>query len=252
MDVIIKALVAQCEELRELGAPLRTEDWNRQSRCDDWTLADVVLHLAQTNELATASLQDRFQEVVDEFVRVGGAAATSVDDAADVRVALERNASAADIFDRWSASADDLLAALRSADPHARVTWVAGRLSAHTLATTRLAETWIHTGDVACGLGVAPTLTPQLRHIVRLAWRTLPYAFSQAGRSMSGPVALDLAGANGERWTFGLQDAPVTTITGDALELCLVAGRRLEPTSTSLRADGPDGDAVLALIRTYA
>jgi hypothetical protein len=48
----------------------------------------------------------------------------------------------------------------------------------------------------------------------------------------------------------------VTTVRGDAVEFCLVAGRvagrRLDPAKTSLVADGPDATAVLALVRTYA
>ena len=75
------------------------------------------------------------------------------------------------------------------ADPHARVTWVAGELSARTLATTRLAETWIHTGDVAPAFG-SSSPTVRLWHIARLAWRTLPYAFARPGAT--GPVAFEL------------------------------------------------------------
>ena len=251
MDVIIEALVDQFDELRRLTSGLDDGGWAVASRCDGWTLSDVMLHLAQTNELAIASLQDRFESQVGEFVR-GGGAAGSVDAAADVSVSLERGAPGPAILDRWLRSADDLLAELRNIDPRTRVVWVAGELSAHTLATTRLAETWIHTGDVAFGLGITATLTPQLRHIARLAWRTLPYAFAQAGRTMSGPVALDLDGVDNERWTFGIDDDPLTTITGSALDLCLVAGRRVAPDATSLHGIGPDTDDVLAVIRTFA
>jgi hypothetical protein len=44
----------------------------------------------------------------------------------------------------------------------------------------------------------------------------------------------------------------VTTIRGDGIELCLVAARRLDPADTELSGDGPDVDAVLELVRTYA
>ncbi len=64
-----------------------------------------------------------------------------------------------------------------------RVTWVSGQLSLHTLTATRLSEAWIHTGDIASALGVDLAPTDRLRHIARLAWRTLPYAFDRAGRS---------------------------------------------------------------------
>jgi uncharacterized protein (TIGR03084 family) len=129
---------------------------------------------------------------------------------------------------------------------------VAGELSVRTLVTTRLAETWIHTGDVADGLGVELQPTTRLEHIARLAWRTLPYAFARSGRELAGPVGFDLKGPNGDPWEFLPDEAPVTTIRGAGAELCLVAARRAEPGETSLTGDGPDADAVLELVRTYA
>ena len=44
----------------------------------------------------------------------------------------------------------------------------------------------------------------------------------------------------------------MTTVRGSAAELCDVAGRRVEPAATDLVAEGPDGAAVLELVRTYA
>ena len=104
--------------------------------------------------------------------------------------------------------------------------WVAGELSVRTLATTRLAECWIHTGDVADALGVELVPADRLFHIARLAWRTLPYAFANAGREMHGPVALELRSSTGAEWNFTPDAEPLTVVRGDALELCLVAGRR--------------------------
>ena len=142
--------------------------------------------------------------------------------------------------------------AFAAGDPHLRVTWVSGRLSLQTLATTRLSECWIHSGDIASALGVELASTDRLRHIARLAWRTLPYAFERADTTMQGPVALELTGPNGDAWHFR-PDAPArTTIRGSAAEFCDVAARRVEPAGTSLTGDGPDVASVLRLVRTYA
>ncbi len=127
-----------------------------------------------------------------------------------------------------------------------------GQLSLQTLATTRLAECWIHTGDIASALGVELVPTDRIRHIARLAWRTLPYAFEEAGLSPRGPVALSLIGPGGDRWEFIPEDPPLTTISGSAAEFCEVAGRRIAPDQTDLVGIGPDAEAVLRLVRTYA
>ncbi len=168
-------------------------------------------------------------------------------------VAAEGRLSPQQRFDRWRRSADDLVGVLGDTDPHARLTWVAGELAARTLATTRIAETWIHTTDVAFALGHPVTATSRLRPIARLAWRTLPYAFARSDRRLSGPVAFELQGPDDERWEFAPEgEQPSTRIFGPALDLCLVAGRRARPEDTRLRGEGPDSDAVLELIRTYA
>ena len=123
--------------------------------------------------------------------------------------------------------------------------------AARTLCTTRLSETWIHTTDIAHGLGVEVEPTARLWHIARLVHRTIPYAFHRAGQPAPGPVRFDLMGPDGSTWTFGDDDA-ATVVRGPAHELCLVAGQRAEAANTTLAATGPDADSVLALVRTFA
>jgi uncharacterized protein (TIGR03084 family) len=251
MDEIVAALAEQQAELTGLLGDLDEADWRRPSRCDGWSVADVVLHVAQTNELAIGSAAARFDDAVHALTE-GLGRTGDVDDAADAMVERERGMAGAGVLRRWQDGADTLLEALRRIDPHERVQWVAGQLSARTLATTRLAETWIHTGDVADAFGIVLPAADRLRHIARLAWRTVPYAFAREGRELTGPVAFLLRGPGGATWDFVPDDAAVTTITGNALELCLVAARRLDPDATALRGEGPDARAVLELVRTYA
>jgi uncharacterized protein (TIGR03084 family) len=162
-----------------------------------------------------------------------------------------RGPSGAEIFQRWKDNAAALRQALREVDPHARLTWVAGELSVRTLAVTRISECWIHTGDVAGALDLPLPPTDRLWHIARLAWRTVPYAFTRAGKTLTGPVTFELTGPAGEPWHFESEGA-VTFVRGTALDLCNVAGRRALPHEVGLRADGPDAEAVLDLVRTFA
>jgi uncharacterized protein (TIGR03084 family) len=251
VDKIVAALAAQQDDLSALVAPLDDAGWQTPSRCDGWSVADVVLHLAQTNEMAIASVQGRYAEVV-EALTAGLGAASSVDEGAALMVANERGLPPAAVRDRWQQSADTLRRELDACDPGRRVTWVAGQMSARTLATTRLAETWIHTGDVAVPLGHDAAADDRLWHIARLAWRMLPYAFAQAGRELAGPVEFHLAAPNGDTWHFAPDADPVTAIEGSAVELCEVAGQRADAADTGLAGRGPDAAAVLALVRTFA
>lgn len=250
MKEILDDLAAQHSELWSLLEPLDETQWSRPSPCEGWDIVDVVLHLHQTDRLAIASVRGDLGTDLAGFFGAGGE--TAVDDAAAASVASERGATGSAVGAQWSASAAELRDALAGVDPSARLQWVAGQLSARTLAATRLAECWIHTGDVGAALGVVVAPTNRLRHIARLAWRTLPYAFARAGRELAGPVAFDLVAPDGAHWSYGLDDTPVTVVRGSAAELCAVAGRRRTPEDTALRATGPDAVTVLELVRTYA
>jgi uncharacterized protein (TIGR03084 family) len=249
VDEILSDLAAQHEELDAILAGLAEHDWARPSACEGWTVADVVVHLTQSDDGAVASVEGRLPEDGLGLAREGPA---NVDEWAEQMVERERGTPPAEVLERWRTTTAAMRDAFARCDPSARVPWVTGRLSARTLATTRLAECWIHTGDVEAALGRSPSASPRLRHLARLAWRTLPYAFAQAGRELSGPVAFQLLGPQGERWDLVPPEDPVTVVRGDALDLCLVAARRRDPADTGLTAEGPDAEAVLELVRTYA
>ncbi len=255
MDTVVAELAAQQAELAGLLDGLDDTGWQAPTRCEGWDVADVVLHLAQSDELAVLSATGRFAEAGRHGAGRAdddSPPATSVDEVVARLVDEERGLSGPVIRDRWAATASRLVDTLDAMDLSTRVPWVAGELSARSLATTRLAESWIHAGDVADALGTALAPSDRLRSIARLAWRTLPYAFATAGRSPAGPVAFLLTSPSGEAWDFLPDGEAVTTITGPAVDLCEVAARRMDPDSTALRGEGPDAAAVLALVRTYA
>ncbi|MDQ2709754.1 MAG: maleylpyruvate isomerase family mycothiol-dependent enzyme [Actinomycetota bacterium] len=251
MQTIVAALTEQHRELDEVLSALAPADWKGASRCPGWTIADVVLHLAQTDELAAASGHGRPAEVAPAWLTAGG----DVDARAAESVERDRGASGAAVYERWRAAARSVRTMFAGVDPSRRMLWVVGELPARTLATTRLAEAWIHTGDVLEPLGVKQPATDRLWHIARLAWRTLPYAFARNGSELSGPVALALTAPDGSDWTFGLAPSdptPATTVRGPALDFCLVAAQRLAAPASALTAQGPDANPVLTLVRTFA
>lgn len=252
MEEELEALGHQQRELTGMLAPLSDADWSRPSACDGWTVGDVVLHLIQTNDMAIASAEDRFDEVLTSPLYAPDDSVSSLDDMVDLAVQRARGSSPSELLAQWSAGCERLRTSLVAAGEHARLPWIVGTLSARTLATTRLAETWIHTGDVAAGLGVEQSPGDPLRLIARLAWRTLPHAFGREGLPAPGPVGFDLEGPSGEAWAFGMDDSPPTVIAGSAVDLCRVASKRSSAADTDLVGTGPDAAEVLQLVRTWA
>ena len=243
------ALAGEQDALAEMVVPLGPAELGAPSRCPGWSVADVLVHLAQTNELAVASVRGQLDEAAAAGPDVTSAA--DVDEWAARAVDVERPDDPTEARDRWLASAAAQHRAFAGCDPSARVLWVSGELAARSLATTRLAETWIHGTDIAVGLGTELRPTDRLWHIARLAHRTLPYAFGRAGREAPGPIAFVLTGPDGAQWAFGDPGAP-TTIRGSAVELCEIAGQRRAAADSSLLAEGPDAEAALAAMRTFA
>lgn len=249
---VLEALRDQVAELDSLVAGLDELAWHQPSRCADWDLCDVVLHLAQTDELAAASVRGEFDQAFTAFVAELPPTA-DVEAGAGLAVERDRGVAGYRVLARWRAAAADQLAAFAATPAEARVRWVAGELAARSLATTRLAECWIHTEDVAVGMHRELPPTDRLWNVAWLAWRTLPYAAARAGTTLEGAVAFELDAPSDGTWRFGRHDDPaVTVVRGPAVELCRVAGQRLDAAATSLVADGPDADTVLRVVRTFA
>ncbi len=240
---IIDDLVAEQDRLEEILAGLPESAWLAPSAAAGWSVADVVLHLAQSEEAVAATAAGL------GLSRPAGGA-DSVDQVMDQLVRAER-ASPAVVFGRWRQARRAAVDALLEADPGQPLTWVEAPLKPATLATTRLAEHWAHGLDITGPLGIAYPDTDRLRHVVWLAHRTLPYALSLAG-APPGDVYADLTAPDGvARWQFGPADAE-SAITGPAGDFARVAAQRLAPADAALTATGPLGPPALRVVRTYA
>lgn len=254
MEAVVTGLGEQHGVLERLLAPLGPDEWSRPSPdCPGWTVADLVLHLAQADEWVMAGPTEGNAAAA---VRMAGGSASpgdTTDDTVDRMVANERGASPQQALTRWRESSSALREFFLARDPREPLPWIFGALPARTLATTRLVECWIHTRDVANALGTTAHDGDQLWHVARLAWRTLPFVSAQAGHPEISPecVRLNLTAPDSDdRWTFGPDDA-ATSISGTALDFCLVAARRVDPSTTALVARGPGAESVLSLVRTW-
>ncbi|HVF52897.1 MAG TPA: maleylpyruvate isomerase family mycothiol-dependent enzyme [Actinomycetota bacterium] len=242
----LSALSDEQDRLEEVLGSLDESAWRHASACPGWTITDVVLHLAQTEEGVTTSITG------EGLTALPSVEASSVDELMAGWVQQDRATPPPEVFERWRVARRAALDALRSADPSRALTWVAAPLKPRTLATTRLSEHWIHALDITGPLGVPYPDTDRLWHIARLAHRTLPYAFMQAGAGEAPSVRAVLRSPGGEEWSFGSDDAQCR-VEGTAGEFCRVAGRRLAPEEApTLTAQGERAKDVLSLIRTYA
>jgi uncharacterized protein (TIGR03084 family) len=240
---IFDDLEAELDRLDEILSGLSDDQWAVPSLAAGWSVADVVLHLAQSEESVVA---------VTTGAGIGERppAGMSVDQAMDYLVSAQR-AEPSEVFGRWQAARLAAVAALRSADPARPLEWIEAPLKPATMATTRLAETWAHALDITEPLGIDLPDTDRLAHIAWLAHRSLAYAFTLAGEG-SQPIHCRLITPDGLAvWEYGSAGAE-SGITGMAGEFCRVAAQRLAPEQSGLQASGPHGDLALRIVRTYA
>jgi uncharacterized protein (TIGR03084 family) len=239
---IFDDLEAEEERLQDILERLDESQWATESGAPGWSVADVVLHLAQSEEGVVAT-------VTGVGVDMRPESGASVDDQMARLVESQRDAPDR-IFQRWRTARVAALAELRGADPSRQLSWIETPLKPATLATTRLAEHWAHALDITRPLGIDLPDTDRLRHVAWLAHRSLAYAFALAGQP-DQQVYCKLTGPGGDIWEYGPRDA-ASSISGSAGAFCRVAAQRLAPDQSGLRAEGPHGAAALSVLRTYA
>jgi uncharacterized protein (TIGR03084 family) len=240
---IFDDLEAEQDRLEEILTGLGDDQWAAPSAAAGWSVTDVVLHLAQTEEGVVASVGGAALRPVSE-------SGATVDQLADDMVRAQR-AEPAVVFERWRGARRAAVRALRAADPGQPLPWVEAPMKPATLATTRLAEHWAHGLDITGPLNIAFPDTGRLRNVAWLAHRTLPYAFALAGEG-APDVRCDLTAPDGvTSWQFG-PDTAASAISGPAGDFCRVAAQRLSPERSALTATGPHGAPALSLLRTYA
>ena len=142
--------------------------------------------------------------------------------------------------------------ALAAVPPGTRLPWFGPPMSAATLATARLMETWAHGEDVADALGVRREPTHRLRHVAHIGVRTRDFSFRTRGlEPPAEEFRVVLEGPGGEEWTWGPADAR-QCVTGPALDFCHAVTQRRHRADLALAATGPDADRWLDIAQAFA
>jgi uncharacterized protein (TIGR03084 family) len=245
-DIIFADLETELDRLEAILDDLDDDAWRSPSAAEGWSVADVMLHLAQTEEGVVAAIAASEERPAEARPEGGG----TTDERMELMVAAQRSEPAV-VFERWRVARRAALDAMRNADPERRVAWAAWPLKPATLATTRLAEHWAHALDIVEPLAISFPDTDRLRHIAWLGHGSLPYAFGLIGEPARA-VRCDLTAPDGESiWTFGPPDAD-SGISGPAGVFCRVGAQRLAPAESGLVTSGPWGAAALGVLRNYA
>jgi uncharacterized protein (TIGR03084 family) len=254
--VELNALVADLQdegaEIDGLVGGLDRSAWATPTPAVGWTVAHQIAHLAWTDQRALLAARDadafhaevvhyagivppdRLDELVDQFAWEGA------------KVPPE------ELLARWRQGRADLTKALLELPDDTKLPWYGPPMSASSMATARLMETWAHGNDIADALGVRREPTGRIRHVAHIGVRTRDWAY--VVRGLTPPVALfrvELTAPDGAVWTWGPADA-TQRVTGPAHDFCLLCTQRVHRADTALVATGADADHWLTIAQAFA
>jgi uncharacterized protein (TIGR03084 family) len=244
---LLSDLAAEGDALDAVVAELEDAAWLTPTPAEGWTIAHQIAHLAWTDEQALTAVTQpaRFTAALAAPL---DALEAMVDDAAAAGAGVDPGS----LLTRWRAGRMALAAELRDLPEGGRIPWYGPPMSAASMATARLMETWAHGLDVTDALGLPVSPSARLRHVAHLGVRTRDFAFFQHGLD-APPEAfrVELTAPDGTVWCWGPEDA-AQRVSGPALDFCLRVTRRRHRADLALHAVGADADRWLDVAQAFA
>lgn len=257
-DELCDDLLAERADLDAILASTASAGWQTPTPAEGWNVLDQVTHLAWFDQAARTSIVDpeafRSQQAA-MLQESKGAVEGFVETVRASHAHLSGSAAR-----RWLHGAgDSLLAAARDADPSERVPWYGPAMTVTSCITARLMETWAHGQDIADAVGVERIPTQRLKHVAFIGSRAFVNSFRAHGLAVPDvAVRVSLTAPDGSTWDFGPRptdsaaDPAIDTVTGPALDFCLLVTQRRHRADTSLVATGDTADRWLDIAQAFA
>lgn len=244
---MVADLRAESDDLDALVAPLPADRWADPTPAPGWTIAHQIGHLLWTDRVALTAVTDEagFTDVL---------AAAQADPTGFVDAGAEELAGVApaELLAEWRATRARLHEALLNVPDGRKLPWFGPPMSAASMATARLMETWAHGLDVADALGVKRRATERLRSIAHIGVRTRDYAFVINNLTPpADPFLVELRAPGGDTWSWGPPDA-AQRVTGSAEDFCFLVTQRRPLSALDIAAHGPDAQRWLKIAQAFA
>ncbi len=242
MRDILSDLVAEQQFLDQSLQRIPIKIWDLATPNKPWTVRDTIAHLADFEDLGADSIS-------------GGDRVLEWQKASDLeafkKLAIKRGRSMRpqDVIEWWRGGRAKVVEPLSHMNGDDRIQWIVGDMSARTFATFRLMETWMHGLDIYATLGLEVEDTPRIRHVCWLGWKTLPYAFKEAGEDYE-PVRIEVIGPGYAKWIYGPDDTD-QLIKGSASEWARIAVQRIKPEDTRLKIAGEFAEKAVQVARAF-
>ncbi|OZC97552.1 TIGR03084 family protein [Rhodococcus sp. 06-235-1A] len=252
LDTLVGDLRAEGDDLDALVAELTPERWSAPTPAEGWTVAHQIGHLSWTDHVAerTTSGASGDVEAKEEFALTLKKAWENptgfVDEAA------EEESRNPDLLSIWRSRRHAMADALVQVPPGTKIDWFGPPMSAASMATARLMETWAHGQDVADALGITRVATDRIRGVAHIGVRTRDFAYMVNQQTPpTEQFRIELTAPSGEVWTWGPEDA-AQRVSGSALDFCLLVTQRAHRDNLDIRAEGPDAAHWITIAQAFA
>lgn len=250
IDELLADLTAQSAELDALVSAAGEAGWAAATPAEGWTVAHQIGHLLWTDRIAKVSATDpeAFGALVAQTLATVSDPATFVDAAAEQEVARPRG----EVLAEWRQQRAELAAALAAVPAGVKLPWFGPPMSATSMATARLMETWAHGLDVADALGAELPTADRIKHVAHLGVRTRDFAYAVNGmQPPAGPFRVELTAPSGELWTWGPEDA-ANVVRGPAADFCALVTQRRHRDDLRLEVIGDDAQQWVGIAQAFA
>jgi len=246
-EPMVADLRAESDELDALVSDLPAARWADPTPSPGWTIAHQIAHLLWTDRVALTAVTDEagFAAVLEE---------ASKDPSRFVDAGAEELALTppAELLADWRRTRGRLHDELLTVADGRKLPWFGPPMSAPSMATARLMETWAHGLDVADALGVDRPATARLKSIAHIGVRTRDFAFAVNGLAPpADPFFVELHAPDGSTWTWGPEDAAQRVI-GSAQDFCMLVTQRRPRSTLDITATGQDAETWLGIAQAFA
>jgi uncharacterized protein (TIGR03083 family) len=217
---MVADLRVESDELDAIVADLPADQWAEATPAPGWTIAHQIAHLLWTDRVALTAVTDEvgFAAVLAEAAKDPTG---FVDEGAEELALLPPKR----LLTEWREIRSKLHGELLVVADGRKLPWFGPPMSAASMATARLMETWAHGLDVADALEVE--------------------------RPATGPFRVELGAPDGTTWSWGPDDAG-ERVTGSAEDFCMLVTQRRPRSALDVDAVGDDAEKWLGIAQAFA
>ncbi|WP_188110661.1 maleylpyruvate isomerase family mycothiol-dependent enzyme [Aeromicrobium ginsengisoli] len=248
LDTYVRGWHESAESIVALAAELDAADWARQTDCTEWTVKDVLAHLAHLESELCRSEQSTYDstggsDVVSAYTALG--------------VEARRDRTPAELVEEFAAAVD--LRAARLADlpddPAAPAPVTPGGVawSWDTLLRNRSVDVWVHEQDIRRATGRPGGLDSTGAHVAVMTFsfampfvlgkKVRPPATSTVRWNVTGETPLELVvriGEDGRASAIETLDEPSATLTMSTETFTVLTAGRRAPDQVDVAVEGDE------------